>query len=62
MHVVTSELGAGTITISNLGMFGVAHFDAILPPNQGTILAISAALPRVVQVGVGLVSYPSSIM
>jgi hypothetical protein len=40
---------AGTITISNLGMFGVAHFDAILPPNQGTILAISSALPRVVQ-------------
>jgi pyruvate dehydrogenase E2 component (dihydrolipoamide acetyltransferase) len=43
----------GTITISNLGMFGVSYFDAILPSGTGTILAISAALPRVVQLPSG---------
>ncbi len=40
---------SGTFTISNLGMFGVQQFDAILPPGTGSILAIAAALPRVVQ-------------
>lgn len=25
---------AGTFTLSNLGMFGVDRFDAILPPGQ----------------------------
>ncbi|MDY6898493.1 MAG: dihydrolipoamide acetyltransferase family protein, partial [Cyanobacteriota bacterium] len=29
------EYSSGTFTISNLGMFGVDTFDAILPPNQG---------------------------
>lgn len=44
-----SEYSSGTFTISNLGMFGVQQFDAILPQNMGTILAISAANPKVVQ-------------
>ena len=26
------EFNSGTFTISNLGMFGVTSFDAILPP------------------------------
>ena len=39
----------GTFTISNLGMFGVQQFDAILPPGTGSILAIAASLPKVVQ-------------
>ena len=39
----------GTFTISNLGMFGVAQFDAILPPGTGSILAIAASTPKVVQ-------------
>ena len=30
-------------------MFGVSQFDAILPPGTGSILAVSASLPRVVQ-------------
>jgi pyruvate dehydrogenase E2 component (dihydrolipoamide acetyltransferase) len=29
-------------------MFGVSNFDAILPPGQGSILAVSAARPQVV--------------
>jgi pyruvate dehydrogenase E2 component (dihydrolipoamide acetyltransferase) len=42
------EYNSGTITISNLGMFGVDRFDAILPPGQGAILAIGASRPQVV--------------
>jgi pyruvate dehydrogenase E2 component (dihydrolipoamide acetyltransferase) len=42
------EYSTGTFTLSNLGMFGVSIFDAILPPGQGSILAVGAALPQVV--------------
>jgi len=34
------EYNSGTFAISNLGMFGVSQFDAILPPGMGGILAI----------------------
>jgi pyruvate dehydrogenase E2 component (dihydrolipoamide acetyltransferase) len=34
------EYNSGTFTISNLGMFGVSQFDAILPSGMGGILAI----------------------
>ncbi len=42
------EYTTGTFTLSNLGMFGVTTFDAILPPGQGSILAIGGAQPTVV--------------
>ncbi|MGF1459258.1 MAG: dihydrolipoamide acetyltransferase family protein [Leptolyngbyaceae cyanobacterium] len=42
------EYSTGTFTLSNLGMFGVDKFDAILPPGQGSILAIGGAKPAVV--------------
>ena len=42
------EYNSGTFTISNLGMFGVDTFDAILPDGQGSILAIAGAKPTVV--------------
>ncbi len=42
------EYSTGTFTLSNLGMFGVDRFDAILPPGQGGILAIGASRPQVV--------------
>ena len=32
----------GTFTVSNLGMFGVTHFDAIINPPQAAILAVGA--------------------
>lgn len=41
--------------ISNLGMFGVEHFNAILPKNAGTILAVSASKPKVVLQKNGLI-------
>ncbi|NJK30197.1 MAG: 2-oxo acid dehydrogenase subunit E2 [Acaryochloris sp. SU_5_25] len=42
------EYSTGTFTLSNLGMFGVSSFDAILPPGQGSILAIGGSQPQVV--------------
>lgn len=45
-----SEYSSGTFIISNLGMFGVEQFDAILPPGVPGILAVGASKP-VVQLG-----------
>jgi pyruvate dehydrogenase E2 component (dihydrolipoamide acetyltransferase) len=42
------EYSTGTFTLSNLGMFGVDRFDAILPPGTGAILAVAASKPTVV--------------
>lgn len=42
------EYSTGGFTISNLGMFGVDRFDAILPPGQGAILAVGASRPQMV--------------
>lgn len=49
------EYTTGTFTISNLGMFGVDRFDAILPPGTGAILAVGAAQPRVVATSEGAI-------
>lgn len=48
------EYNSGTFTLSNLGMFGVDRFDAILPPGQGSILAIGASRPQVVATSDGM--------
>ena len=48
------EYNSGTFTISNLGMFGVDRFDAILPPGQGAILAIGASRPQIVATKSGM--------
>ncbi|GMH27513.1 hypothetical protein Nepgr_029356 [Nepenthes gracilis] len=42
------EYNSGTFTLSNLGMFGVDRFDAVLPPGQGAIMAVGASKPTVV--------------
>ena len=42
------EYSTGTFPLSNLGMFGVDRFDAILPPGTGAILAVAASRPTVV--------------
>lgn len=48
------EYSTGTFTLSNLGMFGVDRFDAILPPGTGAILAIGASKPTLVATADGL--------
>ena len=42
---------SATFTISNLGMYGVTTFTAIVNPPEAAILAIGAAIPRVVPIG-----------
>lgn len=37
------EFQGGTFSLSNLGMFGIQHFGAIINPPQGCILAVGAA-------------------
>ena len=37
------DMGAGTFTVSNLGMFGVNQFDAIINPPQCAILAVGSS-------------------
>ena len=50
------EYSTGTFTLSNLGMFGVDRFDAILPPGTGAILAVAASRPTVVADKAGSIS------
>jgi pyruvate dehydrogenase E2 component (dihydrolipoamide acetyltransferase) len=42
------EFMGGTFTISNLGMFGVSEFAAIVNPPQAAILAVGTSVQRVV--------------
>ena len=42
------EFQGGGFTISNLGMFGITHFSAIINPPQAMILAVGAGEERVV--------------
>ena len=42
------EYNSGTFTISNMGMFGVTQFGAILPAGSGGILAIGATQEHIV--------------
>ena len=45
-----SEYQGGSAAISNLGMFGVEQFSAIINPPQATILAVGSAVERFVPV------------
>jgi pyruvate dehydrogenase E2 component (dihydrolipoyllysine-residue acetyltransferase) len=40
------QLEGGSFAVSNLGMYGVAEFSAIINPPQAGILAVSAAKPQ----------------
>jgi pyruvate dehydrogenase E2 component (dihydrolipoamide acetyltransferase) len=40
------ELAGGTFTVSNLGMFGVRRFEAVVNPPQAAILAVGALEQR----------------
>ncbi|RPD81983.1 dihydrolipoamide acetyltransferase [Lentinus tigrinus ALCF2SS1-7] len=42
------EYQGGTFTVSNLGMFGISHFTAIINPPQSCILAVGATQPTLV--------------
>lgn len=48
-----AELSGGTFTISNLGMYGISHFCAVINPPQAAILAVGGSQQRVVPKGDG---------
>jgi pyruvate dehydrogenase E2 component (dihydrolipoamide acetyltransferase) len=48
------DMTGSTFTISNLGMFGVDEFSAIINPGESAILAVSSVVPTPVVVGDGI--------
>jgi pyruvate dehydrogenase E2 component (dihydrolipoamide acetyltransferase) len=46
--ITPPELGGGTFTVSNLGMYGVRSFTAIINPPQAAILSVGSLAPRAV--------------
>jgi pyruvate dehydrogenase E2 component (dihydrolipoamide acetyltransferase) len=44
--ITPPELSGGTFTVSNLGMFGVTRFNAVINPPQAAILAVGAMEQR----------------
>ena len=52
------DLEGGTFTISNLGMYGVARFVAVLNPPQAAILAVGAIEERAVAIDGELAARP----
>ncbi|MBV9802593.1 MAG: 2-oxo acid dehydrogenase subunit E2 [Solirubrobacterales bacterium] len=46
--ITPSELSGATFTISNLGMFGITRFTAVINPPQSAILAVGAVQARAV--------------
>jgi pyruvate dehydrogenase E2 component (dihydrolipoamide acetyltransferase) len=52
----------GTFTVSNLGMFGVDNFVAIINPPQCAILAVGQVKPRVIAHGEGIAVRPMMTM
>jgi pyruvate dehydrogenase E2 component (dihydrolipoamide acetyltransferase) len=43
--ITPPELSSGTFTVSNLGMFGIQSFVAVINPPQAAILAVGAMTP-----------------
>jgi pyruvate dehydrogenase E2 component (dihydrolipoamide acetyltransferase) len=48
--ITPPELGGGTFTVSNLGMYGIKSFTAIINPPQSAILSVGAVQQRAVVV------------
>ena len=44
--LMPEEYQGGTCSVSNLGMFGIKHFTAVINPPQGCILAVGAGEQR----------------
>jgi pyruvate dehydrogenase E2 component (dihydrolipoamide acetyltransferase) len=44
--IAPAELSGGTFTVSNLGMYGIDSFSAVINPPQAAILAVGAARRR----------------
>lgn len=56
------DLSGGTFTLTNLGMFRVDAFQAILNPPQSAILAVGRIVERPAVVGGQLVARPTAVL
>jgi pyruvate dehydrogenase E2 component (dihydrolipoamide acetyltransferase) len=45
-RLASDEFSGGTFTVSNLGMYGVDHFTAVINPPEAAILAVGATTPE----------------
>jgi pyruvate dehydrogenase E2 component (dihydrolipoamide acetyltransferase) len=58
-----ADLAGGTFTVSNLGMYGVDSFSAVINPPQAAILAVGSLKPRaVVDETGGVVARPTVVL
>jgi len=55
---LAKDLDGGTFTISNLGMFGIDRFSAIINPPQSGILAVGKINERAVKTSEGIIFNP----
>jgi pyruvate dehydrogenase E2 component (dihydrolipoamide acetyltransferase) len=60
-RLTPQEMGGATFTVSNLGMFGVDAFTAVLNPPQAAILAVGAVRERAVGRDGALVLAPTMV-
>ena len=44
--ITPPELSGGTFTVSNLGMFGITNFSAVINPPQAALLAVGSLEPK----------------
>ena len=52
--LAVDDMSGSTFTVSNLGMFGVDAFSAIINPGESAILAVAGAIPTAVAFGDGI--------
>jgi pyruvate dehydrogenase E2 component (dihydrolipoamide acetyltransferase) len=50
-RLAPNEYQGGTTAVSNLGMFGIESFSAVINPPHATILAVGAGEKRAVVIG-----------
>ncbi|NML93731.1 dihydrolipoamide acetyltransferase family protein [Novosphingobium olei] len=55
------DMDGGTFSVSNLGMFGIEQFDAIINPPQGAILAVGGVNKVAVELPNGDIGFESRI-
>ena len=55
------DMDGGTFSVSNLGMFGIENFDAIINPPQGAILAVGGVNRVAVEAAGGDIAFESRI-
>ncbi|MDX6452328.1 MAG: hypothetical protein QOH16_2377, partial [Gaiellaceae bacterium] len=60
--LTTQDMEEGTFTISNLGMFGIEQFVAVINPPQAAILAVGSALDTPVAVNGAVAVRPMMTM